>query len=184
MVFFSTQLLLLLLLPILGSLLLLVRSGRKGKLAPGPVGLPMLGETAPAGPAPAPEPAKPRSAARPRHAAPPWRDAWWAQIAHRWGTQEEGMMITVVSFFLIKKPRFNRPVGESVTSEGVASRLLAGRTTGISNNVKPVHNTTKILCPNLQWGYQSHRFCWTQMIKRIEWKEMFAVIKKNRACSK
>jgi hypothetical protein len=33
-----------------------------------------------------------------------------------------------------------------------------GRSFGASSNVEPAHNTTKVLCPNLQCGCQSHQF--------------------------
>jgi hypothetical protein len=62
------------------------------------------------------------------------------------------------------------PVGEGnhfwrlmLTGFGDSSRQFVygaylGRSFGTSSNVEPAHNTTKVLCPNLQWGCQSHRF--------------------------
>jgi hypothetical protein len=77
-------------------------------------------------------------------------------------------------FSLSMKPKFNRPVGER---NHFWRLLLAdfwqGALPTSVNNVEPAQNTTKILCPNLQWGCQSHWFCWKQRIKRIVWKEMF-----------
>jgi hypothetical protein len=81
-------------------------------------------------------------------------------------TQEEGMMSTIVSFPSIMIPRFSRPVGERnhfwrlllANFGNSARKSLRWRGVCANSNVEPAHNTTKILCPNLQWGYQSHRF--------------------------
>jgi hypothetical protein len=65
-------------------------------------------------------------------------------------------------FSLTKKPRFNRPVGERnnfqrllLADFGNGSREFVygaclGRSFGASSSMEPAHNTTKILCPNLQ----------------------------------
>jgi hypothetical protein len=46
---------------------------------------------------------------------------WWCgEWPASWEPQEEGMMNITASFSLSKKPRFNRPVGKSQTSEGDA----------------------------------------------------------------
>jgi hypothetical protein len=67
-------------------------------------------------------------------------------------------------------PRFNRPVGDRnhfwrlmLAGFGDGSREFVygaylGRSFGASSNVEPAHNTTKVLCPNLPWGCQSHQF--------------------------
>jgi hypothetical protein len=68
-------------------------------------------------------------------------------------------------FSLSMKPKFNRPVGE----RNQFWRLLLAdfdrapadswwRVVSASSNVEPAHNTTKLLCPNLQWACQSHWF--------------------------
>jgi hypothetical protein len=79
--------------------------------------------------------------------------------------QEEGMMSTTVSFPSVMTPRFNRPVGEwnhfwrlLLADLGNSAREGLVRGFGASINVEPAHNTTKILCPNLQRGCQSHWF--------------------------
>ena len=41
-------------------------------------------------------------------------------------------------------------------------------------NVKPAHNTTKILCPNVTVRLSISLACWKQRIRRIVWKMMFA----------
>jgi hypothetical protein len=73
------------------------------------------------------------------------------------------MMGTLVSFPSIMIPRFNRPVGEknhlqrlllADFGNGAKEGLMRGF--GASSNVEPAHNTTKILCPNLQCGCQYH----------------------------
>jgi hypothetical protein len=64
-------------------------------------------------------------------------------------------------FSLSMKPKFNRLVGER---NHLWRLLLAGarnswwRGIGASSNMEPAHNATKILCSNLQWGWQSHWF--------------------------
>jgi hypothetical protein len=86
--------------------------------------------------------------------------------------QEEGMMSTAVRFPSIMKPKFNRPVGErnhfwrlllDDFGNGAWEQLTAPKNSLVrgvsaSSNVEPAHNTTKLLCPNLRWGCQSHRF--------------------------
>jgi hypothetical protein len=73
-------------------------------------------------------------------------------------------------FSLSMKLRFNRPVGERnhlwrlmLAGFGDSSRefiygAYLGRSFGARSNVQPAHNTTKVLCPNLQWASQSHWF--------------------------
>jgi hypothetical protein len=72
-------------------------------------------------------------------------------------------------FSLSMKPRFNRLVGERnhfwrlmLASFGDGSweyyGTYLGHSFGACCNVEPPHNTTKVLCPNLKWGCQSHRF--------------------------
>jgi hypothetical protein len=65
-------------------------------------------------------------------------------------------------FSLSMKPRFNRPVGEknhfrrlmlagfSDSSREFIYGAYLGRSFGASSNMEPAHNTTKVLCPNLQ----------------------------------
>jgi hypothetical protein len=74
------------------------------------------------------------------------------------------MMSTTISFFSVMKPKFNRPVGErnhfqrlllAKFGHGAREQLTAPENSlvhgvGASSNVKPAHNTTKLLCPNLQ----------------------------------
>jgi hypothetical protein len=85
-------------------------------------------------------------------------------MSHRtsWGTPRG----RYDGFFLSMKPRFNRSVGERTHIRRLlladfgngARRCLWWHGVCVSSNVEPAHNTTKILCPNLQWGCQSHRF--------------------------
>jgi hypothetical protein len=79
--------------------------------------------------------------------------------------QEEGMMSTAVSLPSVTIPRCNLPVGERnhfrrllLADFGNGAREGLVRGFGTSSNVEPAHNTTKILCPNMQWGCQSHWF--------------------------
>jgi hypothetical protein len=67
------------------------------------------------------------------------------------------MMSTAVSFPSVMIPKFNRPVGERnhfrrllLADFGNDAREGLVRGFGANSNVEPVHNTTKILCPNLQ----------------------------------
>jgi hypothetical protein len=67
------------------------------------------------------------------------------------------MMSTTVSFPSVIKLRFNRPVGERnhfrrllLADTGNDARKSLVRGFGASSNMEPAHNTTKILCPNLQ----------------------------------
>jgi hypothetical protein len=70
------------------------------------------------------------------------------------------MMSTIVSFPSVMIPRFNRPVGERNHFQMLlladfgngARKSLWWRGVCASSNVKPAHNTTKLLCPNLRWG--------------------------------
>jgi hypothetical protein len=90
----------------------------------------------------------------------------WCLIRIVGKPQEEGMMSTTVNLPLVMIPRFNRPVGERNHFRRLlladfgngARRSLWGHDVCASSNVEPAHNTTKILCSNLQWGYQSHWF--------------------------
>jgi hypothetical protein len=75
------------------------------------------------------------------------------------------MMSTAVSFPSVMILRFNWPVGERnhfrrllLADFGKGTRASLARGVGASSNVEPAHNTTKLLCPNLRWGCQSHRF--------------------------
>jgi hypothetical protein len=84
--------------------------------------------------------------------------------------QEEDMMSTPVNLPPVMIPRFNRPVGEINHSRrllladfGNDTRVFVDgacleRIFSASSNMEHAYNTTKILCPNLQWGCQSHRF--------------------------
>jgi hypothetical protein len=67
------------------------------------------------------------------------------------------MMRTAVSFPLVMKPRFNRPVGERnhfrrllLADFGNGARKSLVRGFGASSNVELAHNTTNLLCPNLE----------------------------------
>ena len=51
-------------------------------------------------------------------------------------------------FSLTTKPRFNRTRRRKKSLLRMMPLTLAGCTTGVSNNMEPAHNTTKILCPN------------------------------------
>ena len=62
--------------------------------------------------------------------------------------QEEGVMSTAASFPSVPNQGLIDQLEKGVTSEDVAGWLVAGRTTGVSNNVEPAHNTSKIVCPN------------------------------------
>jgi hypothetical protein len=66
-------------------------------------------------------------------------------------------------FSLSMKPKFNRPVGERnhfrrLLLTGARRQLMVRGSFSVSSNMEPAHNTTKLLCHNLQWGCQSHRF--------------------------
>jgi hypothetical protein len=90
------------------------------------------------------------------------------QITPYWEPQEKGMMSTAGSLPLVVKPRFIEPVGESQTSEGWCSLASRQLQTFIWRLVQGLalhqqqrgtctqHN--QVLCPNLRWGCQSHRF--------------------------
>jgi hypothetical protein len=67
------------------------------------------------------------------------------------------MMNTAVSFPSVMIPRFNRPVEERnhfqrllLADFGNGAREGLVRGFSASSNMEPAHNTTKILCPNLQ----------------------------------
>jgi hypothetical protein len=67
------------------------------------------------------------------------------------------MMSTAVSFPSVVIPRFNRPVGKRnhfrrllLADFGNGAREGLVRGFDASSNVELAHNTTKILCPNLQ----------------------------------
>jgi hypothetical protein len=67
------------------------------------------------------------------------------------------MMSTAVSFPSVMIPRFNRPVGERnhfqrllLADFGNGTRESLARVVGVSSNVEPADNTTKLLCPNLR----------------------------------
>jgi hypothetical protein len=89
-------------------------------------------------------------------------------MSHRtsWGTPRGRYDEHSSKFSLSMKTRFNRPVGERNHFRRLlladfgndARRCLWWHGVCASSNVEPAHNITKILCPNLQWGYQSHRF--------------------------
>ena len=89
-----------------------------------------------------------------------------------WEPQEEGMMSTAASFPQLWNQGLIEPVGARKHPKGVTSWALAGRTTGASSNVETCTTQPQNSVPNLRWGCQSHRFCWKQRIKRIEWKEV------------
>jgi hypothetical protein len=79
--------------------------------------------------------------------------------------QEEGIMSTSVSFPSVWNQGSIDQYDKETTFEGCCYLTLARRQKIVwcvvddaSSNVEPVHNTTKLLCPNLQWGCQSHRF--------------------------
>jgi hypothetical protein len=74
-------------------------------------------------------------------------------------------MSTTVSFLSVMKQRFNGPAGERnhfwmllLADFGDGARKSLVRSFGASSNVEPANNTIKLLCPNLQWGCQSHWF--------------------------
>jgi hypothetical protein len=67
------------------------------------------------------------------------------------------MMSTSISFPSVMILRFNRPVGERnhfrrllLADFGNSARKILVRGFGASSNVEPAHNTTKLVCPNLQ----------------------------------
>jgi hypothetical protein len=89
-------------------------------------------------------------------------------MSHRtsWETPRGRYDEHISKFSLSMKPRFNQPVGERnhfrrlllANFGNGARRSLWWRGVCASSNMEPIHNTTKIFCPNLQWGCQSHRF--------------------------
>ena len=81
------------------------------------------------------------------------------------------MMSTAASFPSVRNQGLIDQYEKEITSEGCCWLTLAGRTTGVSNNVEPAHNTTKILCPNDSVRLSISPVLLKQRIKRIEWKE-------------
>jgi hypothetical protein len=81
----------------------------------------------------------------------------------RWDTPRGRYDEHISKFSLSMKPRFNRPVDERnhfwrflLADFDRAPENSWWRVVGASSNVEPAHNTTKLLCPNLKWGCQSH----------------------------
>jgi hypothetical protein len=59
-----------------------------------------------------------------------------------------------------------------------APKKYLGHSFGANSNMEPAHNTTKVLCPNLQWGCQSHWFAENKGLNVSCGKEyLFAVSK-------
>ena len=97
-----------------------------------------------------------------------------------WETPRGGCDEHSGKFSLSKKPRFNRPVGERrdfwsccwLTSGRAHYRRQQQRGTCTQHNQSTL--------PQLTVRLSISPVCWTQRIRRIEWKEMFAESKHNR----
>ena len=103
----------------------------------------------------------------------------------RWDTPRGRYDEWSSKFSLSMKPRLNRPVGGSESSEGWCHWRWQGALP-VSATTWNLHTTQpNYFAPTVQWGCQSHRSCWKQRIRRIVWKMVFVYSKvnENNDCS-
>ena len=98
----------------------------------------------------------------------------------RWEPQEEGVMRTAASFPSVRNQGLSNQQESRSTLKVDGGEMQCGATPGIPAPTWNLHNTIKILCPNLTVRLSISPACCKQRIKRMVWRMMFACKEQQR----